>query len=55
MLVPPIMLALAKHPAVDEYDLSALELIMSGAAPLDAGIEVAAPSGSAASSSRATG
>ncbi len=41
MLVPPIILALAKHPAVEGRDLSALELIMSGAAPLDAGIEVA--------------
>jgi acyl-CoA synthetase (AMP-forming)/AMP-acid ligase II len=34
-LVPPVILALAKHPAVDAYDLSALEMIMSGAAPLD--------------------
>ena len=33
-VVPPIALALAKHPAVDERDLSSLELIMSGAAPL---------------------
>jgi acyl-CoA synthetase (AMP-forming)/AMP-acid ligase II len=37
-LVPPIVLALAKHPAVDGYDLSALQLIMSGAAPLDASL-----------------
>jgi acyl-CoA synthetase (AMP-forming)/AMP-acid ligase II len=42
MLVPPIILALAKHPAVEGRDLSSLALIMSGAAPLDAGIEVAA-------------
>lgn len=35
-LVPPIILALAKHPVVDHYDLSKLELIMSGAAPLSA-------------------
>jgi len=35
-LVPPIILALAKHLAVDGYDLSALEVILSGAAPLDA-------------------
>lgn len=41
-LVPPIILALAKHPAVDGRDLSALHLIMSGAAPLDEGIEAAA-------------
>jgi acyl-CoA synthetase (AMP-forming)/AMP-acid ligase II len=33
-LVPPIILALAKHPAVDGHDLSSLHLIMSGAAPL---------------------
>ncbi len=35
-VVPPIALALAKHPAVDEADLSSLRLIMSGAAPLGA-------------------
>jgi len=33
-LVPPIVLALAKHPVVDGYDLSSLRWIMSGAAPL---------------------
>jgi acyl-CoA synthetase (AMP-forming)/AMP-acid ligase II len=33
-LVPPIVLALAKQPAVDQFDLSKLEVIMSGAAPL---------------------
>ena len=27
--------ALAKHPLVDEHDLSSLQVIMSGAAPLD--------------------
>jgi acyl-CoA synthetase (AMP-forming)/AMP-acid ligase II len=41
-LVPPIVLALAKHPAVDGFDLSALEFIISGAAPLDAGVGQAA-------------
>jgi acyl-CoA synthetase (AMP-forming)/AMP-acid ligase II len=35
-LVPPIVLALAKHPMVEKYDLSSLRLIMSGAAPLSA-------------------
>ncbi|HEX3557641.1 MAG TPA: 4-coumarate--CoA ligase family protein [Pyrinomonadaceae bacterium] len=35
-LVPPIVLALAKHPAVDSYDLSSLKMIFSGAAPLGA-------------------
>ena len=33
-LVPPIILALAKHPVVEQYDLSALRVITSGAAPL---------------------
>ena len=33
-LAPPLVLMLAKHPAVDGYDLSALRFIMSGAAPL---------------------
>ena len=33
-IVPPIILALAKHPIVDNYDLSALIQIGSGAAPL---------------------
>jgi acyl-CoA synthetase (AMP-forming)/AMP-acid ligase II len=35
-VVPPIALALAKHPSVDEHDFSALDVIMSGAAPLGA-------------------
>lgn len=33
-VVPPIALALAKHPAVDSRDLSSIKTIMSGAAPL---------------------
>jgi acyl-CoA synthetase (AMP-forming)/AMP-acid ligase II len=33
-VVPPIALALAKHPAVDNYDLSALKIVFCGAAPL---------------------
>ena len=37
-VVPPIVLALAKHPMVDEYDLSALKVIFSGAAPLGADV-----------------
>ena len=35
-VVPPIAVALAKHPAVDAHDLSSLENVVSGAAPLDA-------------------
>ena len=33
-LVPPIVLALAKHPVVDQYDMSSVRQIYSGAAPL---------------------
>ncbi|NKB32405.1 MAG: AMP-binding protein [Pseudomonadales bacterium] len=40
-LVPPLVLALAKHPMVDEYDTSSLRLISSGAAPLGAELEAA--------------
>ena len=35
-VAPPIVVALAKHPLVDEFDLSALEQVFSGAAPLSA-------------------
>ncbi|MEJ8855527.1 AMP-binding protein [Variovorax robiniae] len=34
MVVPPIVLALAKHPLVAKHDLSSVEFINSGAAPL---------------------
>jgi acyl-CoA synthetase (AMP-forming)/AMP-acid ligase II len=34
-VAPPIVLALAKHPLVDQFDLSSLRTITSGAAPLD--------------------
>jgi acyl-CoA synthetase (AMP-forming)/AMP-acid ligase II len=39
-VVPPILVALAKHPIVDQYDLSSLIRLTSGAAPL--GQELAA-------------
>jgi acyl-CoA synthetase (AMP-forming)/AMP-acid ligase II len=35
-LVPPIVVLLAKHPAIDKYDLSSVQRAFSGAAPLDA-------------------
>lgn len=35
-VAPPIVLALAKHPAVTDYDLSSLRYVVSAAAPLDA-------------------
>ncbi|MEZ4660936.1 MAG: AMP-binding protein [Caldilineaceae bacterium] len=41
-LVPPIILGLAKHPIVDKYDLSSLNYITSGAAPLSADLAGAA-------------
>ncbi len=41
IVVPPIVLALAKHPAVDHYDVSSLEWIGCGAAPLGAGLQQA--------------
>ena len=41
-IVPPIVLGLAKHPAVEKYDLSSLELILSGAAPLGEGVALEA-------------
>ena len=34
-LVPPVILFLAKHEMIDSYDLSSLETVFSGAAPLD--------------------
>jgi acyl-CoA synthetase (AMP-forming)/AMP-acid ligase II len=40
-VVPPMVLALAKHPLVDRFDLSALRFIVSGAAPLSAELEEA--------------
>ncbi|MGW3861840.1 4-coumarate--CoA ligase family protein [Streptomyces sp. NPDC005047] len=40
-VAPPIVLALAKHPLVAEYDLSSLKYIVSAAAPLDAQLAAA--------------
>ncbi|MCI4044795.1 4-coumarate--CoA ligase family protein [Streptomyces sp. TRM75563] len=40
-VAPPIVLALAKHPLVGEYDLSSLQYIVSAAAPLDAELAAA--------------
>ncbi len=37
-VVPPIVLALAKNPLVDNYDLSRLRIVFSGAAPLGANV-----------------
>ncbi len=40
--VPPMVLGLAKHPAVDDFDLSSVKQIFSGAAPLGADLAAAA-------------
>jgi acyl-CoA synthetase (AMP-forming)/AMP-acid ligase II len=43
-VVPPIVLALAKHPAVEQYDLRSLKVVFSGAAPLSESLAAAAAS-----------
>jgi acyl-CoA synthetase (AMP-forming)/AMP-acid ligase II len=40
--VPPVVLALAKHPIIDQFDLSSLTQVFSGAAPLGAEIALEA-------------
>jgi acyl-CoA synthetase (AMP-forming)/AMP-acid ligase II len=35
-IVPPVALALAKHPMIDDFDLSSIDQIFSGAAPMGA-------------------
>jgi acyl-CoA synthetase (AMP-forming)/AMP-acid ligase II len=39
-VAPPVILALARHPKVADYDLTSLDFVLSGAAPL--GIDLAA-------------
>ena len=41
-VAPPIVVALAKHPMVDNYDLTALRQVFSGAAPLSAELSLEA-------------
>ena len=40
-IVPPVALALAQHPMVEEHDVSSVKLVFSGAAPLGAETEMA--------------
>ena len=40
-LVPPLAIFLAKHPLVDNYDLSSVRTLISGAAPLGKDTEAA--------------
>ena len=37
-IVPPIALALAKHPLVDKFNVSSLKVLLSGAAPLSSAL-----------------
>jgi len=41
-VAPPMVVALAKHPLVDTYDLSSLKMVFSGAAPLSADLALEA-------------
>jgi len=41
-VAPPIVVALAKHPLVDQFDLSKVEQVFSGAAPLSAELAIEA-------------
>ena len=34
LIAPPVAIALAKHPMIDQFDLSSLKVVMSAAAPL---------------------
>ncbi|MGH3979205.1 MAG: AMP-binding protein [Pseudonocardiaceae bacterium] len=40
-IVPPVAVALAKHPMIDSYDLSCIDVVFSGAAALDADLAAA--------------
>lgn len=40
-VVPPLVLALAKNPVVESYDLSSIRIVISGAAPLGKELEAA--------------
>lgn len=46
-VAPPIVLALAKHPLVADYDLSSLRYLVSAAAPWTPSWRRPAPGGSA--------
>lgn len=54
-IAPPVAVALAKHPLIDEYDLSSLQGIMSGAARSTRIWATPSPSAWAARWCRATG
>ncbi|KAF8345975.1 AMP binding protein [Amanita rubescens] len=41
LVVPPVLVLLSRHPIVDKYDMSSLEVLFSGAAPLGAALSTA--------------
>ncbi len=41
LIAPPVAIALAKHPMVDQFDLSSLQTVLSAAAPLGADVSEA--------------
>jgi acyl-CoA synthetase (AMP-forming)/AMP-acid ligase II len=41
-VAPPVVLAFAKHPMIDDYDLTSLKFMLSGAAPLGGDVAEAA-------------
>lgn len=41
LMVPPLMVFMAKHPLVDQYDLSSLQELFCGSAPLSRETEMA--------------
>jgi 4-coumarate--CoA ligase len=41
LIAPPVAVALAKHPLVDQFDVSSLQVLMSGAAPLGGDVAAA--------------
>ena len=55
LVAPPLLAALARHPAVASFDLSALRVVGSGGAPARPRSSAPPPSGSDVSSARATG
>ncbi|EEB94602.1 hypothetical protein MPER_06556, partial [Moniliophthora perniciosa FA553] len=38
LIVPPVLVVLARHPVVDKHDLSSIKVLFSGAAPLSASL-----------------
>ena len=41
LVAPPVAIALAKHPMVDQFDLASLQVVLSAAAPLGAEVSMA--------------